>query len=298
MLRRTLSLLFICLLVGCHHRSQAPSPAIQPSIKKQITENFTRVSVTGNLDVNLHTGVLHSQVVPTVKDGILRVSLGKGYPHHGPMKVDISTHYLSSFTYRGKGTVTGMNLHSNALDVHIQNKGKTLLQGQLDVRNLDVTGPGYVQLNGVNSHLLQVKLAGKPHVQVVGTANLNSLDMKGTGWFSLYWVKSNRLKIRAKDDVFFQLAGITEILDVELWGKARFNGRYLRAMRSFVKTHDHSEADIATVARQHTFATDTSNIYFYNLPDMKADFMGCNGAVLDMREWGRPFMQEPTRYNL
>ena len=310
MFRRLFSLvIFTWLLVGCHHHTRETPPPIAQGNERQIAP-FTRVYVSGTLNVTLHTGALEPKVALSgdprdlnylhwnVKNGILHVTLGKGYPHYGQVSVDISTHYLSTFNFHGVGTVTGVGLQSNLLDVSLANKGKTLLQGQINLRKLDVTGPGFTQISGINSRYLQVKLAGKAHVQLDGVANLASLDINGKGWLSLYWVKSNALKVRAKDHVFFQLAGIADMLDVELWDKARFNGRYLRSTRSFVKTHDTSEADIAVVKRQHTLADDKSNIYFYKLPEMKTDFMACNGAVLDMREWERAFMKEPTRYNL
>ena len=103
--------------------------------------------------------------------------------------------------------------------------------------------------------------------------------------------------VRARDQSFIQLAGAVGKLDVELWGKACFRGRYLRADRAFVKTHDVSVAEISAVKRQHTLANDASDIHFYNVSTMKADFMGFDGAVLDMRDLGLPFTQEYTRYN-
>jgi hypothetical protein len=84
---------------------------------------------------------------------------------------------------------------------------------------------------------------------------------------------------------------------VELWGVAQFKGRYLRAQRSFVKTHDKSVAEISTVNHQSNLATDASDIYYYNIPNTRADFMAYNGSVLDMREWDRADMQNFNRYN-
>ena len=74
-------------------------------------------------------------------------------------------------------------------------------------------------------------------------------------------------------------------LDVELWNTAHFNGRYLRAEHSFVKTHDRSLAEISVIRNQHTLASGKSNIYFYELPLTRADFMAFDGSVLDLREW-------------
>ena len=101
----------------------------------------------------------------------------------------------------------------------------------------------------------------------------------------------------AKKAAKIQLAGIVNRLEVELWGAARFKGRYLRAQRSFVKTHDKSVAEISAVNHQSTLATDASDIYYYNIPDTRADFMAFNGSVLNMREWSLYELQEFTRYN-
>jgi len=179
----------------------------------------------------------------------------------------------------------------------IDNQGSTTLKGTLGVRKLQLSGAGAVEINGINSPALQVKLTGKSHVKLGGFANLSSLDLNNDSWVSMYWVKSKALTIRGHGRTFIQLAGIAEHLDVELWDNAHFNGRYLRAERSFVKTHGKSVAEIAAVKRQHTLATDTSDILFYNIPVMKADFMAYNGAVLDMRDLSQPFIQEYDQYN-
>ncbi len=305
MYRRLFLLCLFVLLSGCRHLNDTSE---KPVYLGGETAAFTSILVQGNINVNLHTAGNSNvklsgdprdlaQLKWVVEKGVLRINLNQEYPDYGQVTVDISTRYLTSFSYQGTGVVTAVNLKSNALKVVLANTGRTVLQGQIGLRDLAVKGPGFVQINGIDSKFLNVKLEGKPRVQLVGTANLSSLEMKGHGWLSLYWVKSNVLKIRAKDHVFLQLAGVTKVLDVELWNEARFNGRYLRATRGFVKTHNKSEADVAIVSRQHTLADDASNIYFYNLPEMKTDFMACNGSVLDMREWERNFMQEYTRYN-
>ena len=121
--------------------------------------------------------------------------------------------------------------------------------------------------------------------------------MDNDGWLSMYWIKSKMLIVRGRGAAFIQLAGVADRLDVELWGKAQFHGRYLRANNAFVKTHNQSLAEIAAVNKQHTLASDNSDIHFFNIPSMKTDFMAFNGAVLDMRDWNMPLMQEYNQYN-
>ena len=104
--------------------------------------------------------------------------------------------------------------------------------------------------------------------------------------------------MRERGNAFVQLAGIADRLDVELWGNARFRGRYLRANTLFVKTHDSSLAEVSAVKRQHTLASGSSDIHFYNIPQLKTDLMAFNGAVLDMRDWNNPWTQEYNQYNI
>ncbi|MDP3704419.1 MAG: DUF2807 domain-containing protein [Legionellaceae bacterium] len=311
MIKRITLLIFISWsLSGCawlHHASTTPvKPNINPN---QTTAAFTRVNITGTIDVNIHTDSIHPHVIfhgdprdiSHIKWSVIRnelhIEVEKKYPQYGPLHVDISSRYLVSFVYRGNGTIIGNNLHTNSLDLYLKNNGQTMLDGQLGLHRAVFAGSGHSKVQGIKSSSMQLIVLGKAHAQLSGVANITSVTMKGHSWLSLYWVRSNLLKIRLKESVCVQLAGVVNTLDAELWDNARFNGRYLRTTRGFVQTHGQSEADIAVRFAQHTLAHDTSNIYYYNLPDMKADFMAENGSVLDMREWERPFFRESTRYN-
>ncbi len=316
MIMRSFLFVFIILsLTGCarmHGTLSAPkthSAVMHDGIQTRATAPFTRVQVDGNIDVTLLTGDLNPRVILhgdprgmqdveiTVKNGLLHINEGKGSPHFGRIRAEIRTHYLTSFAYRGAGEVVGNNLQSRMLDLSINNKGKTVFMGKITLRKLDVSGSGNTQINGITGHKCLIKVSGKAHVQLVGTLDVTSLQMDDNAWISLYWMQSRTLKIQARDHAFIQMAGIADLLDVELWDNARFNGRYLRGTRVFTKTHDNTVADICVLKTQHTLASDNSNIYFHNLPNMKADFMAYDGSVLDMREWDLPVIQEYTQYN-
>lgn len=310
--RPLLLIIFALLMQGCAHKPapQAPLP-IAPGCTKQIRSMpvFNQVLILGRMDVNLHTGyrqpqvVLHgdprdlAQLTTLVKDNSLRVSLTPGYPKFGLVSVDIRGRYLNSLTYAGTGQIRGAQLNTGLLDVFITNTGQTRLGGHINLRKLDVNGSGYTEISGIKSQNLQISMSGKPHVKLVGTVRLSNLNLNGNGSLGLYWVKSDLLTIRARGKTFIQLGGVANKLDLELWGNSQFNGRYLRVKRLFAKTHDKSIAEISALDRQHTLATDASDIRFYEIPEMKADFMAYNGAVLDMRDWNNPAMEEYTRYN-
>ncbi len=313
--------LIICSIIsisGCakYHTAVNPPAKLPPqfasSVQHRQTPNFSRVYVNGAFDVNLHTGYKHSSVIlhgdprdlanvsTQVVNGVMRLTVWAGYPRYGKLSAEINTHNLTSFVYRGTGTITGYKINTGYIDVFLDNSGRTMLQGNISLRKLEVTGGGYTEILGVNSPYLLVKISGKSNVKISGAANLSLLDIndsKGQGRFSFYWVKSNELRVRGSGKAYIQLAGIANKLNVELWDNARFNGRYLRADRAFVKTHNKSVAEISAVKRQHTLASDDSDIQFYNIPNMKADFMAYNGAVLDMRDLSPPVVQEYDQYN-
>ncbi len=314
MIARLLLLLSIVVLFsGCSHKAQVQTQSLGPFManvkQSRAVASFNRVYVDGKIDVTFHTGSSSphvivtadprdlSYVTTTVYNGSLHVTIGAGYPHFGRVKIEIYSHYLNDFEYHGAGIIKAQGLRTSLLDLLLDNQGETKLQGNIGLHQLKVMGSGYTEIRGIQSAGLLINLSGKAKVRLAGVVNISRLDLNKDSWLSLYWVKSRLLTIRARDNSKLQLAGVADKLDVELWGAAQFKGRYLRAERAFVKTHDKSVAEISAVKRQHTLARDASDIQFFNIPVMKADFMANNGAVLDMRDLNSPFIQEYNQYN-
>lgn len=313
-LRFLLLIGFMLLTIGCRHSSEVsnvPSREISQQGKQQVLRlaDFTRVKVSGVMNVSLHTGYKQPKVVLRgdsrdlasiavgVRNGQLFVAMGANQPNFGPVQVEIDSRYLNSFEYRGRGIITGSKLHTGLFDLVLENQGKTTLGGQIGLRKLEVKGNGPTEISGINSPYMVLNISGKSSIKLSGIANVSTLNVTKEGRLSLYWVKSRDLTIRGRGKSFIQLAGVVDKLNVELWDSARFNGRYLRAMRAFVKTYDLSVAEISAVKRQHTLASNKSDIHFYNIPAMKADFMADAGATLDMRDLRAPFLQEYDQYN-
>jgi len=309
LIRASLLILFTLLSIAC---ARAPSHSLQTpatigsSVQTRTVSSFNQVDAAGLLNVTLHTGYSRPQVVlkgdprdlaqatTVVSNNVLIIRAGN--PRFGAISADVRGKYLNSFIYKGVGTINGPNVYSGLLDLNITNSGATTLAGNIYLRKLEIHG-GNVQITGVKAQNLQLIMSDNAKVQLAGVANISNLTLDGDGSFGMYWVKSNFLRVCARGKTFVQLAGVANKLDVELWDNARFNGRYLRAKRNFTKTHDHSIAEITALDRQHTLATDASDIYFYKIPDMKMDFMAYNGAVLDMRDWNRLEMRDYDRFN-
>jgi hypothetical protein len=168
------------------------------------------------------------------------------------------------FKLKGAGFVQG-KINSNFIDMDLNNQGRTVFQGDMNIHMLKVKGKGLVEINGIHSADLVLKLSGKPHIKLAGVMNLTEIDVKGAPTVSMYWLKGEYLKVRGHDKARMQLGGAVDLLDVELWGNSYFNGRFLRANRAFVETHGSALAEINVVKRQHTLAHDASDIHFYHL---------------------------------
>lgn len=311
MLKRFFSLIFIILLLSsCAHSTfHNLPPAANERVQNRPMLAFNQVQVSGAIDVSLHTGYKNPQiilrgdprdlvkVITVVKDNNLLVSLDKHDPQYGAVSVEIRGHYLNSFSYEGSGTVRGPRLNSGLLDLSIKNSGPTTLSGWIVLRKLTASGGGTIHIYGARSQYMQLSITGKTKVQIAGVINLSKLDLEGDGTLSMYWIKTDFLTICGRGNSFIELAGVVNKLDVELWGTSHFNGRYLRAKRAFVRTHDKAVADLTAIKHQSTLATDASDIYFYKIPDTKADFMAYQGSVLDMRDLNLPYLRDYDRYN-
>ncbi len=310
MLMRLICLLFSLSVISGYAN---PPTTVLPQgkkIKQQRTLSaFNEITAAGAINISLHTGYSRPQVIlygdsrdlqqlrTAVRNNTLLISLGKGSPRFGAVKVEVRTRYLNRFVYQGVGTITGNKLHSGLLDLSITNPGTTLLGGDIFLGKLRANGGGCVEINGVKGRALQLAMTGNTKVKLTGVISVSNLNLSGGGSLTMYWIKSNALKVRARGRAKIQLAGVVNKLDVELCERACFKGRYLRAQTAFIKTHDKSLAQVTAVKHQHTFASDASDIYFYNIPSTKADFMAYNGAVLDMRDWSPDPMKDYDRYN-
>lgn len=305
--------IFLCLgflfLQGCTHRTPQVTPEGKRIEQIKSVPSFAHVNIKGLFDVNLKGGYARPQVIlrgdprdlagttVSVRNQTLLVHLGEGYPDFGRITVEIHAKNIQSFSYQGTGVINISRINTPSLDLFIDNKGKTTIKGGIGLRKVDIKGGGYTQIDTIYGNQIELSLAGNSKMQLTGKADIRKIELSEGAFLSFYWVNSKNLCIRAKGESFLQLAGIAERMNVELFDKAHFNGRYLRAKRAFVKTFGQSRAEISAVNRQHTLASDGSDIYFYNIPEMRADFMAFNGSVLDMRDWRMPFLQEYDRYN-
>lgn len=307
-------LLLVCSIGSCVKWSQLKLiyPVKTVSIPVQQSRSliaFQRINIEGKINVSLHTGYRQPKIILIgdprdlkqikikVSNGMLSVYLDSAYPRHGSILAKIYTQKLNTFTFNGIGKITGNNLRSGTLDLAINNPQTTTLGGTLFLGALIAAGGGTIKIANVHTPNLTLLVKDSTKVKLIGVIGIAKINVYANSLVSLYWVKTKKLKIRGQGNAQVALAGTVNHLDVELWDNAHFNGRYLRTKCAFVKTHDQAIADLNALNRQHTLATNVSNIYFYNLPSLRTDFMANDGSVLDLRDLSDPEVAEYTIYN-
>ena len=299
--------LWIVLLfsVGCTHLQRPTQREEYLASKDSMPVEFTAVNIDGQLNVNLHTGSKSAfikfhgssqdlgDVRWSIQHGVLTVKRLTHSARPAKVTLDIYSHYLSAFSYHGSGQISGNKLRTYGLKLDIDNHGTTNFSGDIGVNDFRLSGAGHMQVNGLSSHSLKLNLSGNSNLNVAGKVALANVHMQDNSRLSLHWVDSRVLHVRAEDSAKIQLAGIVDWMDVRVNDRAVFNGRYLRATRAFVKTFDSARANIFVTERQHTLASGKSNIYVFELPAIKTDFMAYQGSVLDLRGWSRFKYKEP-----
>lgn len=280
------------------------SPSLFALTSETVSGQFDGVLVKGDITVRLHHTRGQSYAVAKgdprdlayfefkIDKGVLKICVGKGFPHFANMVVDVWVNDLHCLKQYGFSKVSGRNLYSSGLHLLAKGQEPVILSGHLKVDIIQAMLNSKVQIDGIQSKHLILDIRQHADVKLKGVVGISHLTMADDSHLNLYWMKTNQIKIILKDRAHVHIAGKVLILDLEMFDQSFFAGRHLRANRAFVKTHQRAIAEISVERSQHTFALDQSHIDFFNVPLMKTDFMVENAAVLDLREWSMPYGQE------
>lgn len=256
---------------------------------------FSEVTAHGQVDMVFNRGSRDGQVelfgdsrdlaqVKTERiDDILYLTVPKQLPRYGRIKAVISTKYVNAIRFNGKGNVDGSRISGRDMDLIFNSKGRVRLNGHLDIKRLVATNTADIKINGIESNQMSVIMSGAPSVKLKGFAKLEKLSYGGQGDLSLHWVKSDKLDVEGHGEAKVHLAGTVKFLNTKLYNEAELDGQYLRVAKAYVKTFNHALARLQPIRQLNAIAADESNIFYYNSPKFKADYMMANGAVLNMR---------------
>lgn len=273
------------------HKPACYTPKTQTIMNR--TPKFTQIKASGKMNLRVQT---HSrgtwvrlygdsrdlcQVKWLVQHNTLTIH-SENSDQHAPVDVVVNTPQLSSLSFDGQGTLTAKHIRSKQLDLSIHNKGFSTIEGNMNLRHVDLSGWGKIEIKSRSNHAMNLFLSGSVQAKIVGLTNLKTLHMSDKSYVSLYWIKSQTLQVIMTDNARAQMAGIAHVAYINMDKNSNLNARYLRATEAFVKTHDDALAKIAVVRTQHTLAKDQSNIYYFNPATYETNFMAQNGAVLDL----------------
>jgi hypothetical protein len=300
------AILFCLLIVACTVTRKPVPPVTHANVKRSLP-NFSRINSQGDVNLLIHQDKRNfvllkgdprdlARVVTYVKANTLWLKAPPRKTTFAPITAELHLKFFNYLNYKGQAQVTGQNLKTSLLDLVIQNSGKNSFSGRINLKSIDLRG-GVTEINGIHSENLRIALANNARLTLSGIANTSSISLN-SGFLSLYWVNSPKLEVRAGGNAVVQLAGIVDRLYIHLTGSACFKGRHLNANNVFVKTYGNSVAEIAARYKQHSLASDQSDIKIFELPEMRTDFMAGNGSVLDIRDFNNPFLKEYTRYNV
>jgi hypothetical protein len=262
---------------------------------------FNDLVIIGNIDVDIKTNASSSQVVLTgdkesiqnikitEQNDTLTIDAGSSFFSFGkqPVKVhaDVYTKYLNDLTLKHyQGRLVATNLNAPYLTLNLDNDGQVSLSGNIGLNQLLISGNGATKIQGITGSGLVIRMKDSPSVDLSGMADIDSIEASGGGRLRLYWVDSNNIQIKQSGTTSIELAGVANHMMLRLEDSAHFDGRYLRTILGYAKTYDNSVADVQFLKSQAVLASDDSTISFYGKPPYKANFMGWNGADLDMND--------------
>ena len=257
------------------------------------TRHFSEVEFDGDLNVKIKRARRGSSlsltgdsrdlafIESTVKDGKVRVEIPEHYVRHGPVSATVYANKLNYFAYNGNGNISGKGINTSNATLLLYVNGKADFSGNLNLKELKVTGKNKVNLKNVRSRDLNIAMNHGSNVVMQGVVNLKNLKFGGTGSLALHWVDSPDLTIEGHGRAKVYLGGAVRFLHANTHGYAELDLRYLRANKVYVKAFEGSLIRVVSNKELNAYATGQANIYYYESPRLRAEHMAGSGAVLN-----------------
>ncbi len=186
------------------------------------------------------------------------------------------------------------------LSGHATLNSKEITAGKVQIHN---EGAAYTKLTHLNVGLMVINNGGKTQTILKGKLvhldaklrNSAQLDLKDAQVKSLktdtadYTVlelrhlKFSHYILIARNHSSVLLTGKVRRLDATLWDFAKLDSICLRTNTLFIATADHAEARVRNDHGLSAFAKQRSTIYYYQDPEMVAEYLRTSGSVLRMK---------------
>lgn len=158
---------------------------------------------------------------------------------------------------------------------------KTVRVNLHDLKSLRVDGRVTIIGNNVHSTGLNLRANSTGNISLNGRMTVNKINNRGPNHITLRWVKSHNLTINSSAGRL-TLAGSVQQMQVKLRNNAALDAQYLRAQRINVQTKGTAIAKVLPIYSLHAFATEHSQIYFYNAPKYISRYTRSSGNILQL----------------
>lgn len=182
----------------------------------------------------------------------------------------INTTHVKEVIFKGSGNIQVNTKALLKLDLDTQDSIEVF--GNVYLSHLSVKGAGSIKVHDLHSQNLSIVTKEDSTTTLMGEFSLSKLVMQECSWLKALWCNSEYLSIQGYDQAFAMLAGNIRVLDMDINDHAYLQGRFLRAEKTFVKTHNNARADIFPIKKSFSLANDKSNIYSYATNDTSFSF--------------------------
>jgi Putative auto-transporter adhesin, head GIN domain len=188
-----------------------------------------------------------ARVSAVVKKGTLvlgnRSSSFPGYSRYRPLvlvKIVIATS-VSYLKASGNAQIYAKGIYSNGLCVITKDQGSIILQGKVNLAEVQSYGVGDISISRINSHHVLVTARGSGRIRLGGSVN---------------------------------------VLTARISGGSQLYAQYLPAREVYITADDFSLAEVYPVLSLYAFASGHSQIYYYRTPRILVLRLLDSGTVL------------------
>lgn len=187
---------------------------------------------------------------------------------------------LCEVNQTGSGTVTIMGAYTPTLNIFVKGNGSVNVSGRVGIHKIKHAGNGQVNIIGADSNDLTIDASGYGKTSIIGYVNLKKVAACDGSCVQVYWDVGTSTYVYGYDKAQISVAGTICNLNVELKGSSRFYGQYLHGGNVFVKTTDWAHANVTADKKLFAAGDDSSSIYFFGSPNIVARYSTGSATVI------------------
>ncbi len=240
--------------------------------------NFTNIKTNGDFQVQIYgtqgsnsvtvdgpNGAVRAVKVEVVGNTLCIIQAEKAPSNMRQVIVRIAVAQLNNLMQMGNGTVEGIRLFSNGLNVVSSGCGNVYLSGNLNVQHITSTNRGSVIIFGANTSKLDIKTTGAGCVKVSGNIALGTITHKNkaTGDISLIGVNGNcASRIYAEGRGKISINGRANLREVRASGHTCVYAYPVGSGAMYVYTRDYAKVGLAGSANNIFVDTSDSSRFY------------------------------------